>query len=156
MQLVQVATPTGVGQQSIVFVLITNAAVYILKKGEWSVIAWTLRYCCLYLCILVCCVWLRCDQISLLQMELRGCSPNKWASTTVTLSTSWWVCVHCIFMWTIHVNQTPLFCLSPSMNPPCSPPLLWILYLMNQRRCEAPRALPKCCISTFICHWLSI
>lgn len=34
LQLVQVATPTGLGQQSIVFVLITNEALYILRKGK--------------------------------------------------------------------------------------------------------------------------
>ena len=37
-QLVQVATPTGLGQQSIVFVLITDAALYILRKGESFVV----------------------------------------------------------------------------------------------------------------------
>ena len=38
LQLVQVATPTGLGQQSIVFVLITNEALYILRKGKPPII----------------------------------------------------------------------------------------------------------------------
>ena len=38
LQLVQVATPTGLGQQSTVFVLITNEALYILRKGKLLII----------------------------------------------------------------------------------------------------------------------